>query len=68
MSNIPILTYIYDRYKKASSRKKATVELRISYHYKQKYISTGITLFPKQWRDGHVVVCSFALSFSFLLL
>lgn len=54
MSQIPKLKYIYDRYKKASIKKKASVELRITYDRKQKYISTGISLYPKEWK-GTVV-------------
>lgn len=39
MSNIlSHITYVFDRYKKASSRKEGVVEMRISYNYKQKYI------------------------------
>lgn len=54
-ATFPQITYIYDRYKKASTIKKAVVELRISFNRKQKYISTGIKLYPKQWRKGVVV-------------
>ena len=68
MSNIPILTYIYDRYKKKhQAAKKATVELRIFYHYKQSTSVLALHYFLNNG-DGHVVVCSFALSFRFLLL
>lgn len=52
---LPHIAYVYDRYKEASLHKQGIVEIRISYNYKQKYISTGIKLFPKQWRKGKVV-------------
>lgn len=51
----PHLTYIYNRYGKATSKKEAVVELRITYERRQKYISTGIWLLPKNWKNGEVV-------------
>ena len=51
----PILKYIYNRYRKASPTRDAVVELRIAYNNKQKYLSTGIRLFPKEWQRGRVV-------------
>ena len=33
------------------------VEMRITYDRKQKYVGTGICLYPKQWKDGRVVNC-----------
>ena len=55
MNSFPRLTYVYDRYKKATSKRKASIELRITYNYKQKYISTGIEVLPKQWKNGSIV-------------
>lgn len=55
MSGFPKISFIFDRYKKASRNKSAVVELRISYNRKQKYISTGIQLFPKEWENGMVI-------------
>lgn len=56
MSNqTPILKYVYNRRKKASATRDAVVELRISFEYKQKYMSTGIRLFPNEWSRGRVV-------------
>lgn len=51
----PQLSFVYNRRKTASSTRKATVELRVSYDYRQKYISTGIMLFPNQWHKGCIV-------------
>ena len=48
---LPILTIIYNRYKTASPSRNAVVELRIAYNKKQKYLSTGIFLLPKEWDD-----------------
>ena len=51
----PKITYIYNRYKQASSKRDAVIELRIAYNKKQKYLSTGIRVFPKEWSNGLVV-------------
>ena len=53
----PQISFVFDRYKKASPLRKASVELRITFDYKQKYISTGITLYPSQWKNGKIVNC-----------
>jgi len=55
MSNFPTITYIYDRYKKSSPSKEAIIEMRITYNKRQKYMSTGIKVLPRQWRKGRVV-------------
>ena len=60
----PHLTFIYDRRKQASSTKKASVELRITHNYKQKYISTGIMLYPNQWKNGKITNCPDILQIS----
>lgn len=54
MSVFPKITYIYDRYKKSSPKKKAVVEMRISFQNQQKYISTGVKLYPKQWKNNTI--------------
>ena len=63
----PQVSFIYDRYKKASSTRKASVEMRIAYNYRQKYISTGIRLYPNQWKNGKIVNCSDILQISQVL-
>lgn len=55
MSITPTITFVYDRYKKASKTKAASIELRITFMRKQKYISTGIQVYPKQWKNGTIV-------------
>lgn len=50
----PVLTYVYNRYKLASATKDAVVELRVSFNKHQKYMSTSIRLFPKEWQQGRV--------------
>ena len=51
----PILTFIYNRYGKASPTRDAVIELRIAYDNRQKYLSTGIRLLPKEWQRGRIV-------------
>ena len=51
----PILKYIYNRYRKASPIRDAVIELRIAFNNRQKYLSTGIRLYPKEWQRGRVV-------------
>lgn len=53
-SKLPQITFVYNRYKKASVNKPAVVEMRITHNYKQKYLSTGIMLYPHQWKNGKI--------------
>ena len=56
-TKLPQVSFIYNRYKKATSTRKASVELRVTHNYKQKYISTGVMLYPNQWKKGKIVNC-----------
>lgn len=53
----PQVSFIFDRRKTATPTVKSSVELRITYNYKQKYISTGIMLYSTQWKNGKIVNC-----------
>lgn len=64
INKYPQITLVYDRRKKASSTKKSSVEIRITYDGKQKYISTGVMLFPYQWKNGKIINCQDALQIS----
>lgn len=55
INHLPHVNFIYDRYHKSSKSRQATVEMRITYKKKQKYISTGIQLYPNQW-DGRKII------------
>lgn len=55
VTRTPLLVYVWNRYGKATSKKEAVVELRITYERRQKYISTGIWLLPKHWHNGSVI-------------
>ena len=50
-AKLPHIAIIYDRYNKASKEHKGVLEIRITHNRKQKYISTGIKLLPKEWRE-----------------
>lgn len=52
---IPVVGLTYNRYGKASDTKDAVIEVRVYYNYKTKWMSTGIRVFPSQWRNGRVV-------------
>lgn len=54
-TTIPQIKFVFDRKKKASEDKEGIIEIRISYDYKKKYISTGIKVLPSQWRKEMVV-------------
>ena len=56
-NKFPQIHLIYNRYKKASPTQKAVVEIRVTYNYQQKYITTGIWLYPNQWKNGMIVNC-----------
>ena len=64
MTALPKITFIYNRYKTATKTKPAVVEMRISYNYKQKYLSTGIMLLPHQWKNGIITNVPDALQLS----
>lgn len=66
-NKLPQIHLVFDRYKKATLTKKASIEVRITYNYKQKYISTGIQLYQNQWKNGKIVNCPDALKISEIL-
>lgn len=52
---VPHLTFIYDRKGQATKVHPSVVELRISAGKVRKYVSTGIKLLPKEWKNGSIV-------------
>ena len=64
INKYPQISFIYDRRKIASPQKKAAVELRINYAGKQKFLSTGVVLYPNQWKKGLIVNCPDSLQIS----
>lgn len=67
MDKNPTINIIYNRKKQASSEKKAPLEIRITYNYQQKWISTGIMLYPYQWKNGMIVNCPDIIELSEIL-
>ena len=53
----PQINIVFDRRKIATPSVKASVEIRICYNYKQKFISTGIKLNSTQWKNGKITNC-----------
>jgi integrase len=51
---VPSLTLIYDRKGQATKSKTGVVELRICAGSVRKYISTGVKLLPREWKNGSV--------------
>ena len=51
----PKISFVFDRKKKATPTIKAPVEIRITYNYQQKFLSTGIKLNSTQWKNGKIV-------------
>ena len=67
ISTFPQLSYIYNRYKKADPQTPAMIELRITYNKKQKYISTGISVLPHEWKKGIIINRKDALQLNSIL-
>lgn len=53
----PQVSFIFDRRKVATPNIKGSVDMRICYNYKQKFISTGIRLYSTQWKNGKIINC-----------
>lgn len=49
---MPVVGFVYNRKKTAT--KSAVIEIRVSYDYKKKYLSTGVKVLPKEWRGDMV--------------
>ncbi len=52
---IPTLKLLFDRQKRASRTKEGAIELRITFNRVQKHVTTGVRVFPGQWRNGMIV-------------
>ncbi len=55
ITKTPLVKFVYNRRHTATGTHEASVELRITYQGKQKYINTGIRVLPRQWRRDSVV-------------
>lgn len=52
---MPVVGFVYNRYRKASATQDAVIEIRVYYQGKAKYMSTRIRVFPKEWQRDRVV-------------
>lgn len=50
-------TLIYDRRKKADKEHAGMVEIRVTIERKSYYISTGVRVHRRKWRDGRIINC-----------
>lgn len=50
----PTISVVFDRRKKANNRTPGFIEIRVAYQYNKKYISTGLKVLPKNWKNGRV--------------
>lgn len=55
INKLPQISLVFDRRKIASSSRRAAIEVRVTYDKKQKYISTGISLYKNQWKKDTIV-------------
>lgn len=51
----PTLTLMFDRRKRASKTKEGSIELRITFNRVKRYVTTGVRVFPGEWKNGAVV-------------
>ena len=48
---IPTIKFVFDRRHMASKDSKGYVEMIITHNRQRKYLSTGISCYPHQWKD-----------------
>jgi integrase len=54
--NIPKIKYVFDRKHTAGSGRKGKIDLRITHNKVQKFVSTGIAVYPKEWNERKELV------------
>jgi len=59
---VPKITFVFDRRKSADKKHKGSIELRITLGKKQKFMSTGIMVYPHQWKGGNPYVSGYETS------
>lgn len=55
---IPKIKFVFDRKKKSGKGKTGLIDLRITYVKTQKFIATGIAVYPSQWDEAGQQVCN----------
>ena len=59
---VPKIALVFDRRHTAGKNKKGSIELRITLGKKQKFVSTGVTVYPHQWKGGNPYVSGYETS------
>jgi len=54
--NIPKIKYVFDRKHNTGSGNKGKIDMRITYNKVQKFVSTGIAVYPKEWNEKKEMV------------
>ena len=54
MNNVPTIAVVFGR-KKSNEDKPLSVEIRLTINRKVKYVSTGVKVKAKEWREGYIV-------------
>ena len=55
---IPQIKFVFDRKHTASADKKGTIDIRITFDRKQKFVATGVKCYPGEWDAVHECVKS----------
>lgn len=55
---IPQIKFVFDRKHTASADKKGTIDIRITFDRKQKFVATGVKCYPGEWDAAHECVKS----------
>lgn len=55
---LPTIKFVFDRQNRACNTKMASIELRITFNRKQKFVATGVKCFPGQWDAAHECIKS----------
>ena len=55
MNRTPLLEFVWNRRHTATKTREAAVELRITFERRQKYMTSGVRVLPKNWQRGRVV-------------
>lgn len=48
---IPVIKFVFDRQHRATKDSKGSIELRITYNRKQKFVTTGVRCYPGLWDE-----------------
>lgn len=53
---IPKIKFVFDRHHRASNTKQGSIELRITFGSRQKFVSTGVSCYPGSWDERNECV------------